>query len=498
MTTFAPLPISVPPGLYSDTTDLDAEGRWVDGSNVRFWKGRPRRVGGWSLLLDSANTSSPIRGMKVWNTSAGARWIAFGSADGLYLFDGTEYDITPSGWTTGSVDAANPTGYGGGTYGTGWFAGTNLFGVSTTPPTIWSMDNFGDDLLVVPIGEGNLYHWDASVGTGTPAAVVSGAPTGNLGVLVTDDRHCMLFGAGGNPLKVQWSDQEDFTNWTVSTTTTAGAYTLEAGSKIMGWAKTGQGIIVVTDRAAYILRYIGGNYTFSRTRIGMECGCVGPQAIVGLDSGAYWMGTNAFFTFNGRVNRLPCDVRNAVYRSINSYQAAKIVAGTNSQFDEITWFYPSTSDEIDAYVTYSPSNGWSKGTLARTAWVDASGILFANPMAGTSDGKIYSHDVTGTAESLSWSLKIALQSAQSGAQHIWLRKFLPDWDQQDGDIDITFNVYNSPEDTVRTKGPFTISPGQGEVSVRARGHFVGFTMTGEDEFVMGSPRILAKATGGRV
>ena len=48
--------------------------------------------------------------------------------------------------------------------------------------------------------DGKIYEWQ--LGTGTPAAVLSNAPTSNLGCVVTEERFLFALGAGGNPLCV--------------------------------------------------------------------------------------------------------------------------------------------------------------------------------------------------------------------------------------------------------------------------------------------------------
>ena len=105
-------------------------------------------------------------------------------------------------WTTGQAQGQPNSGYGAGTWNTG------LYGRDQTDASIviqagrWSLDNFGEDVLGVFRQDGRLFHWDAS-GAGYPqnGALVSNAPTGNLGVLVTQERIAMLFGAGGNTKK---------------------------------------------------------------------------------------------------------------------------------------------------------------------------------------------------------------------------------------------------------------------------------------------------------
>ena len=41
------LPLDIPPGFYRTETDLDASGKWRDGSLVRWRDGSLRPVGGW-------------------------------------------------------------------------------------------------------------------------------------------------------------------------------------------------------------------------------------------------------------------------------------------------------------------------------------------------------------------------------------------------------------------------------------------------------------------
>jgi len=499
MPDYQAIPIEAPPGIYAETTDVDARGRWVDGSNVRFWKGRPQRFGGSATLLDSANTSSPIRGLRVFNRNSGEPVIAFGSADGLYVYNSIEYDITPAGMATGPVDAVNPSGYGEGLYGTGFYGGATLLAVSATPPRTWSIENYGEDIVACASDEQTIYYWDSSGGyTSNPATALTNAPTAK-GVLVTDSRHIMAFAAGGDALRIEWCDRDNNTTWTPTANNSAGGVNLELGTRIMGWCRTGQGVLVVTDLAAYVLRYVGGSFVFSRTLVGTNCGAVGPLAVVAKDSGAMWMGANAFYTYNGRVDRVPCDVHSDVFGNFNTYQGGKTCGGTNTLFGEWVWFYPSASStEIDRCVIYSPQNGWSKGTLARTSWWDVSQLSPQYPIAADATGILYQQDVPNLEDSLSWSLNLAYRHAGEGSAHVFARKFLPDFKNQFGDVSLTVKTRDEPEGTERTKGPYTITTDTSEVSIRARGRFVTFEMSGTGEFRQGAPRILATAKGSRV
>ena len=138
------IPIKLPAGFYANGTDLDSEGRWHDGSLVRWRDGSLRPVGGWVERYTSAY-AAPARGMIAWEDLSGSRWIAAGTYNKLYATTsgGITYDITPTGFTAGSVDAVVNTGYGGGTFGSSFYGqvrqDTGNYGEATT----FALDTWG-------------------------------------------------------------------------------------------------------------------------------------------------------------------------------------------------------------------------------------------------------------------------------------------------------------------------------------------------------------------
>ena len=84
------------------------------------------------------------------------------------------------------------------------------------------------------------------------------------------------------------------------------------------------------------------------------------------------MGQGDFYVYTGQTQKLPCSVKSYVFNDFNDQQREKVVAGSNSAFSEIWWFYPSAdSDENDRYVVYNYlEKTWYYGNLSRTAWVD--------------------------------------------------------------------------------------------------------------------------------
>jgi hypothetical protein len=100
------IPLEAPAGLVGDDTRLAAEGRWADGSNVRFRLGRPQVIGGWESLTSTLLTGV-CRTVFPWTDNSEVLNIAFGTHQKLQLWQGgVVYDITPFGPPTRL--AANP------------------------------------------------------------------------------------------------------------------------------------------------------------------------------------------------------------------------------------------------------------------------------------------------------------------------------------------------------------------------------------------------------
>ena len=87
--------VKIAPGFDKQSTPSDAEGRWVDGDNVRFRYGEPEKIGGWSALVNKELVGA-ARAQHVWANTDGKRYAAIGTNKVLVIyFDGAFYDITP-------------------------------------------------------------------------------------------------------------------------------------------------------------------------------------------------------------------------------------------------------------------------------------------------------------------------------------------------------------------------------------------------------------------
>src|SRR6056297_1529356 len=231
------IPLKIPAGVYANGTDYEASGRWHDASLVRWRDGSLRPIGGWRERIATAFASTP-RTMISWEDNSGARWVAAGAFDKLYVVRASNIvsDITPTTLTPGKLSASVQTGYGGSFYGTSFYGTPRPDTGNYSEATTWSLDNWGEYLVGCSVDDGTLWEWQLN--TASDAAAIANAPTDNLSLMVTEERFLFALGAGGNPRKVQWCDREDNTLWTPSATNEAGDIELQTSGQVMAGVRT--------------------------------------------------------------------------------------------------------------------------------------------------------------------------------------------------------------------------------------------------------------------
>lgn len=489
------IPLDIPPGGRRVGTDLQSSGRWRDMNLVRWREGSLRPVGGWRDRNVSAFSEVP-RAMHAWQDNTLDRRYAVGTYNSLYVVSasGTVSDITPAGLTAGNEDAQINTGYGGGFYGLGAY-GTERQDTGTySEATTWALDNFGEYLVACSVDDGDLYEWQLDAGT--PAAQISGSPTGCLSLVVTEERFLFALGADGNPRKVKWCDREDNTAWTPAATNEAGDYELQSSGQIMAGVRTRGQTLILTDVDAHAATYQGPPFVYGFERVGTSCGLLSRKSVCVVDDGVFWMGQRNFFHFSGStVSQLPCEVSDYVFSDINRSQASKSWAVSNAQHGEVWFFYPSGgSNEVDRYVFFDYRDGhWGFGDLARTCGVDRG--VFRYPIWANPDGDGIEHEVGLNYDSGTVFAESGPISIGAGDQVYSVNKVYPDEATQ-GDVDLTFKTRFYPNDTERSYGPYSAAT---PTSVRFTGRQVRLRVEGRvlADWRVGVPRLDAHIRGVR-
>jgi hypothetical protein len=400
--------------------------------------------------------SGLCRGFITWRDNSANRWIAAGTHTKLYAMNeaGTLKEITPTGFTAGIADSLSKTGYGYSTYGTLAYGTARPDTGLITPATTWSMDTWGEYLIACSNADGKIYEWQLGFTTPTLAAAITNAPTGNKAVLVTAERILFALGAGGNPRKVQWCDQENNTLWTPAGDNQAGDYELATPGTLLAGKRVKGVNLLFTDVDVHTAQYVGAPFVYGFEKAGSGCGLISAQAVAAIDTAAIWMSKSGFWIYDGYVKPLPSDVSDYVFGNINFNQASKVYAVHNSKFGEIWWYYPSSgSNENDSYVTYNyREQHWNIGTLARTAGTDAG--VFANPLAVSTDGFIYEHEVGFAYDSANLYAESGPVQLGNGDNIMSVRQVIPD-EQTLGEAVVSFKTRNYPTGTQSTFGPYT-------------------------------------------
>ena len=70
--------LQVAPGIDKQNTEYGAEGRWVDGDNIRFRYGQPEKIGGWAKVTSDALLGS-TRAILTWSDLNGVNYAMYGT-----------------------------------------------------------------------------------------------------------------------------------------------------------------------------------------------------------------------------------------------------------------------------------------------------------------------------------------------------------------------------------------------------------------------------------
>ncbi|MEN3949911.1 hypothetical protein [Iodidimonas sp. SYSU 1G8] len=448
------IPLALPPGVFGNGTELQASGRWSSANLVRWANGAMFPVGGWLPFTDGL--TGPARGAIAWVDNSGDRHLAVGTPDHLYEVNeaGTVDEITPGGLTSGSDHSGAQAGYGSQLYGEEPYGTPRSATSSITDATTWSLDTWGEHLVGCSTSDGKLYEWPL---TGD-AAVIADAPTGCAGLAVTAERFLFALGAGGNKRLVQWSDQEDNTSWTPSATNQAGDKELATVGAVMAARRVRGQTLILTTVDAHVAEYQGPPYVYGFRSVGSACGLIAPNACAVINGDiAIWMGdAGSFYVYDGGVARaVQSDMADLLRRTVNFDQKAKIFAVTNSDFDEVTWFYPSVNGtECDSYVSYSTTEGhWMTGTLARSAGVDKG--VWPFPLYVAPSGGVFEHEVGFDYDGAVAFAESGPVQLGNGDQVMMVRQLIPD-ELVLGDVRASFLTRFYPTGEERTFGPYAL------------------------------------------
>lgn len=388
--------------------------------------------------------------------------ITNGGGTGLAAYD----------WPSGLTNDGELTGYGVGPYG------EEAYGTPRTSSTfggsarIWSLDNWGEDLLASPNGDA-LFWWQRATGPDSRAIIRPTAPAQSERMLVgPDDRHVILLGTNldsadlsgvdgqQDRMFVRWCVGDDFDTWVETTANDAGADRLDQGSRLITACKTRTSVLIFSDEAIYNTALVGGTDVYQITPLDAEgITIISPNAAIDVGGVVFFMSRKGFYNYNGTINYLSCDILDYVFGSkdfpgINRAMQDKVTVRLREDFTEILWSFPSTNaDENDSTAIYNWTlQCWYKSSIPREDGLDTN--TYYGTGIGFNDTGVYLEE-TGTdinnEEALfnqltTWEGELSSIGRTDAGQNqtIWitsagsevmrLHKIFPDFKELDGSV----------------------------------------------------------------
>ena len=450
-TTFNLTTSATPSALLSGVAITGTAGQFsCTASSVSLVVGQAVTIS--SLTTLSGNTASGTTGSMAVSTSTVSGSVAIGSAGTIVV----SANVVRGSAATGATGVISTSTAG---FISGYTNPTTYYIIATNGSTTFTLSaTLGGSAITTTAGTltGFIFTLSALVNTsGTQSGTQSISPRGillsslagsdgyaplyqNTFTVSDASRFLLVFGTNDigsttlDPMLIRWSDQESLTTWYPAVTNQAGSVRLSHGSKIVTTLQSRQEIVVWTDSSLYSLQYLGPPYVWGSQILADNVSIIGPNAAAMASGVTYWMGVDKFYKYDGRVQTLRCDLLRYIYSDINLQQADQVFGSTNEGFNEVWWFYcSSTSSVIDTYVVYNYTEDiWQYGSMGRTAWLDTG--LRNYPIAATYSYNIVEHEngvddnVSGTPTAIEASITSSQYDIGDGHNFAFVYRMLPD------------------------------------------------------------------------
>lgn len=469
------------------------------GDEVRF--ANATLITGTGMLIDGPYPVTSVIDDDHFTIEHSAAATQNGTGGGTVAY---EYELP-----IGAADPLEGDGFGAGGYGQDNYGEPSTSGGSIIfDPRVWCLDRYGDWMLANPVN-GGIFKFDPAASPAYQrAAPLANAPTVCRALFVTRERFVFALGVDNDPLKIKWPDQDDPTNWTPGSTSTANERRLTEGTRIIGGAALANLLSGVwTDTALYQFQYTGSSFIYDSKCVGTNCGLVSPLALVVNLSVAYWASQLGFFMWGGGAPQpIPnvADVQQFVSRAMRTggYEF-KCNGYYNTRFNEVWWFFANTAQtDPGIYVAVSLDDfSWVVGTMQRT-----SGSYFRSsdqrPILAGADGYLYQHEDGADAdgEIMQAFIQRAPLQLANGSRLGEITGFINDMQRQTGTMAIDITTYDRIDEGVLDTERTNFEPGENLVDLRIGGRIASVIIRSEalgGDFRLGAPMLEVSATGKR-
>lgn len=395
-------PLSVLPGIKRDGTLLSSR-NWTDGQWVRFYKGLPKKMGGYTSLFE---VNEIVRGMFIQPTSPNFN-VYLGDSSSLKYFTIDQYGDVVSGLVpidrTPALFLANANNK--------WqfdsmFSTTNNSSIiiAHAAQNLSSIENE----IASPI-----YYGDAnSVDALTPIGLPDGF-TASGGIVVLHP-FLFIFGNSGDVVYTQANNPNEILGSDRVT-----AQKIVAGMATRGGNSSPAGLLWSLDSLIRVTQVGTSSIEFSFDTVTSESSILSSSGIVEYDGIYYWAAVDRFLVYNGVVEELPNSMSLEYFFSNLDYsQRQKVWATKITKWGEIWWFFPTLNqagNECNHAVIYNVrEQTWYDTAIKRSAGyfnqTFKSPVWAGNEINDNVDYDIWLHETTSSNRYNIDEEEIAIQS----------------------------------------------------------------------------------------
>lgn len=442
-------PLIGEPAIQRDGTEFDTRA-WTDGKWCRFYKGRPKKIGGCRMMTDQY--SGLVRSSVMFSRN-GENYIVGGS------YSKCEQNVfDSSGWPTNTIADRTPVGFSVDAnnlwqFAYMWDAGSSEVRlIGHAAPNLLNIDN----TTTAPIYIGD------STSMSALTAITSSDCSGGIAVL---NPYLFYFSSDGY---IGWSVANQPTDLTGSG---SGSQRITDGKIVRGLplrAGAGQAPAGLFWGTTSLQRaqFVGGAPVFAFDQVsGDGYSILSSSAPVEIDGTFFWPGVDRFMTYNGIVREVRNDRnKDFFFKNLNMRYRQKVWGIKIPRWSEIWWFFPKGADatECNHAVIYNyGTQDWYDTPVTRVSGVSSQvftyPVMFDTTLDASNKTRLFMHEYgvdevvgasTAALESYAISPIMALPSVgpvgeaiMGEDRNIYLGRIEPDYV---GSGNLGFDIYGRP------------------------------------------------------
>jgi len=466
------LPLQAKPGVQRDGTRLDVDA-YADGVWVRFYRGRPQKIGGFRRTTDTM--TGPVRKVLCWSRKDLNAVYSFSSSKvEMLLVDNNAIGSAVTDRTPSSGFASSALNL--------WTADAlyDAAGGSTATVVLahcsQSLTNIDDDAATKP-------YYGLAAGS-TAFAQIAGATAVSGGVFAAPP-YAVLHGSDGF---VQWSDENQPQTYNAGA---AGSSRVTGAKIVRGIAtrgNSGPSALLWSLDSVVRMDWVGGNAVWRFSTVNTQSSILSQAGVIEYDGVHFWPGIGRFLYHDGAVHELPNSTNlHWFFSNLNYAHRQKVWALKVPQWGEIWWFFPyGDATECDRAIIFNVREKcWYDAVLARSAGEFSSALRYPMLVGSSTEPSgsygCYQHefgldavvgDSTTAIASSFTSMPLGMSVTPDGADNLLsLERVEPDFDLT-GSMNVTVEGFEYAQSAATSETVYNFNETTEKIDLREQHRFI--------------------------